>query len=121
MAKFMIVDDSAVMRKNIRSILEGAGHEVVAEAADGREVLVSYVTAKPDIVTMDISMGNVSGIEALESLLKSYPTAKVVMVSAIGHKQQVLDAIKLGAKSYVVKPIERARFLDIVNKVAEQV
>ncbi|MFC4303600.1 response regulator [Cohnella boryungensis] len=120
MAKIMIVDDSAVMRKNIRSILESGGHEVVSEAADGREVLVNYVNSKPDIVTMDISMGTMSGIEALELLLKSYPAAKVVMVSAIGHKQQVLDAIKLGAKSYVVKPIDKARFLDIVNKVELQ-
>ncbi|QJD84899.1 response regulator [Cohnella herbarum] len=120
MATFMIVDDSAVMRKNIRSMLESAGHEVVAEASDGREVLVNYVGSKPDIVTMDISMGNMNGIEALELLLKSYPTAKVIMVSAIGHKQQVLEAIKLGAKSYVVKPIEKARFLDIIDKVADQ-
>ncbi|MCD9022174.1 response regulator [Cohnella silvisoli] len=120
MAKFMIVDDSAVMRKNIRSILESEGHEVVAEAADGREVMVNYVSYRPDIVTMDISMGNMGGIEALQLLLRTYPTAKVVMVSAIGHKQQVLEAIKLGAKSYVVKPIERVRFLDIVNRVDAQ-
>jgi two-component system chemotaxis response regulator CheY len=117
MAKFLIVDDSAVMRKNIRSILESAGHEVVAEATDGQEVIVKYVSFKPDIVTMDITMGNMNGIEALQLLLKTYPTAKVIMVSAIGHKQQVLEAIKLGAKSYVVKPIEKARFLEIVNKV----
>jgi two-component system chemotaxis response regulator CheY len=120
MAKILVVDDSAVMRKNIRSMLESAGHEVVAEAADGREVLVNYVSYKPDIVTLDISMGTMSGIEALQSLLRTYPTAKVVMVSAVGHKQQVLEAIKLGAKSYVVKPIERARFLEIINKVDAQ-
>jgi two-component system, chemotaxis family, chemotaxis protein CheY len=117
MARFMIVDDSAVMRKNIRSILESGGHEVVVEVADGREVMVNYIGFKPDIVTMDISMGNMDGIEALQMLIKTYPTAKVVMVSAIGHKQQVLEAIRIGAKSYAVKPIERVRFLDIVNKV----
>lgn len=117
MAKVLVVDDSAVMRKSIRGILESAGHEVVGEAVDGKDVLIQYINCKPDIVTMDISMGDVSGIEALEILLKSYPAAKVVMVSAIGHKQQVLDAVRLGAKSYVVKPIDRPRFLDIIAKV----
>lgn len=120
MAKFMIVDDSAVMRKNIRTILESDGHKVVAEAADGREVMVNYISSKPDIVTMDISMSSMNGIEALELLLKTHPNAKVVMVSAIGHKQQVLEAIRKGAKSYVVKPIERAKLLEIVNKIAEK-
>lgn len=118
MATFLIVDDSSVMRKNIRTILEEAGHEVVAEATDGREVLASFINNKPDVVTLDISMGNVDGIVALQTLIRSFPQAKVVMVSAIGQKQQVLEAIKLGAKSYIVKPFERERFLEIVEKVA---
>lgn len=117
MAKIMIVDDSAVMRKNIRSALERAGHEIIAEASDGREVLPIYINHKPDLVTLDISMTSVDGIEALQILLKSFPAAKVVMISAMGHKQQVLEAIKHGAKSYIVKPFEGPKLAEIVEKV----
>ncbi|MNI19932.1 Chemotaxis protein CheY [compost metagenome] len=117
MAKILIVDDSAVMRRNIRIILERGGHEVVAEASDGREVLATYINHKPDLVTMDISMGNMDGIEALQILLKSFPQARVLMISALGQKQQVLEAIKSGAKSYLVKPFESAKLLEVVNKV----
>jgi two-component system chemotaxis response regulator CheY len=116
-ANVMIVDDSTVMRRNIRTILERAGHKVVVEATDGREVLASYINHKPDLVTMDITMIQMDGIEALQTLMKTFPQAKVVMISAIGQKQQVLEAIKSGAKSYVVKPFEAERLLEIIEKV----
>jgi two-component system chemotaxis response regulator CheY len=117
MARFLIVDDSSVMRKNIRHILEDAGHEVAAEAADGRDVLPAYVNSKPDLVTMDINMPIIDGIEALQTLMRNFPEARVIMVSALGQKAQVLEAIKLGAKSYVVKPIEVDKFLGIIKKL----
>lgn len=116
MARFLIVDDSAVMRRNIRHILEEAGHEVVFEASDGRELLPAYINNKPDLVTLDISMTEISGIEALKILIKNDPEAKVIMISALGQKQQVLEAIKCGAKSYIVKPVDKDKFLDIINK-----
>jgi two-component system chemotaxis response regulator CheY len=116
-ARFLVVDDSSVMRKNIMRILADAGHEVVGECADGRDVLPSYVNLKPDIVTMDISMPITDGIEALKMLVKNFPEAKVIMVSALGQKAQVLEAIKSGAKSYIVKPIDKDKFIEIVNKV----
>jgi len=119
MSRFLIVDDSAVMRRNLRNILEVAGHEVVCEASDGREVLTAYINHKPDIITLDISMPEIDGIQALESLIKNFPEAKVVMISALGQKQQVLEAIKLGAKSYIVKPIEKDQFLDIIQKIIQ--
>ncbi len=117
MARILVVDDSTVMRKNIKNILEKAGHEVVGEAADGRDVLPVYVNTKPDLVTMDISMPIIDGIEALKTIVKNFPNAKVIMVSALGQKAQVLEAIKLGAKSYVVKPIETDKFLEIIRKL----
>jgi two-component system chemotaxis response regulator CheY len=119
MARFLVVDDSVVMRKNIKNILEAAGHEVVAEAADGRDVLPAYVNNKPDLVTMDISMPITDGIDALKSLVKNFPDAKVIMVSALGQKAQVLEAIKLGAKSYIVKPIETDKFIEIIRKLTQ--
>ncbi len=117
MARILIVDDSSVMRKNIKNFVEAGGHEVVAEAADGREVLACYINYRPDVVTLDISMPIVDGISALKILLKSFPQAKVIMVSALGQKQNVLEAIKLGAKSYLVKPVERDKVIEIIGKV----
>lgn len=117
MKKVMIVDDSGVMRKNIRSVLEKGGYEVVGEAADGREVLQNYIFCSPDVVTMDISMPHMDGIEALKTLLKVYPQARVVMISAMGQKAQVLEAIRSGAKSYLVKPIEGPNLLSTIEKV----
>ena len=119
MARFLVVDDSTVMRKNIKNILEAAGHQVVGEAADGRDVLPAYVNNKPDFVTMDISMPIINGIEALQSLIKNFPDAKVIMISALGQKAQVLEAIKLGAKSYIVKPIETDKFLENIRKLTQ--
>jgi two-component system chemotaxis response regulator CheY len=118
-ARFLVVDDSTVMRKNIKNILEAAGHQVAAEAADGRDVLPAYVNSKPDFVTMDISMPITNGIEALQTLVKNFPDAKVIMISALGQKAQVLEAIKLGAKSYIVKPIETDKFLEIIKKLTQ--
>jgi two-component system chemotaxis response regulator CheY len=118
MARFLVVDDSTVMRKIIRGVLEDAGHEVAAEAADGRDVLPAYVNSKPDLVTMDITMPVTDGLEALQTLLRNFPDAKVIMISALGQKVQVLEAIKLGAKSYVVKPIEVEKFLEIIKKLS---
>lgn len=117
MAKVLIVDDSGVMRKNIKSILERAGHEVVGEAADGRELLQNYIFHAPDLVTLDISMPHLDGIEALKGLLKVFPNAKVVMISAIGQKAQVLEAVKNGAKSYLVKPIDGSSLVKTIDKV----
>lgn len=119
MARILVVDDSTVMRRNIKNVLEHAGHSVVGEAADGRDVLPAYVNCKPDLVTMDISMPIIDGLEALQTIMKNYPNAKVVMVSAMGQKAQVLEAIKLGAKSYVVKPIETDKFLEIIRKLTQ--
>jgi two-component system chemotaxis response regulator CheY len=117
-ANILIVDDSSVMRRNIKSILERGGHTVVAEASDGREVLATYINFKPDIVTMDINMLKVDGIQALQMLIKSFPNVKVIMISALGQKPQVLEAIKCGAKSYIVKPFDSAKLLEIVASVA---
>jgi two-component system chemotaxis response regulator CheY len=117
--KVMIVDDSGVMRKNIKSIVERGGYEVVGEASDGREVLQNYIFCNPDVVTMDISMSHMDGIEALKSLLKVYPDARVIMISAMGQKAQVLEAIRSGAKSYLVKPIEAPTLLHTIDKVLD--
>lgn len=116
MAKILIVDDNAFMRNTIKGVLTQAGFEIAGEASDGVEAVSSYSSAKPDLVTMDITMPNMDGVEALKELLKQDPTAKVVMVSAMGQESLVVEAVTAGAVDFVVKPFEADRVVDAINK-----
>ena len=100
MARILIVDDSLAIRMILRTILESAGHEVVAEAADGRRALIEYCKHKPDLVTMDMNMPGMAGLEAIEQLMQIDPEVFVLVVSALATKQMILDAMKLGAKNF---------------------
>lgn len=117
MAKIMIVDDTAFMRAMIRDMISGSEHEVVAEAKNGSEAVKLYPTAKPDVMTMDITMPDMDGITALRNIRKIDPHAKVIMCSAMGQHAMVLDAIQAGAKDFVVKPLQQHRLLEAINKV----
>lgn len=119
MAKILVVDDSIVMRKNLSSILEGNGHEVIGEASNGRQAISQYEKLKPDVMTMDISMPIMSGVEAVQQIIAKYPEAKIVMVSAVNQKKMVFNAINSGAKHYIVKPIDSENLLSVVNEVVQ--
>lgn len=116
MARILIVDDNAFMRSTIKGVLTQAGFDVAAEAADGAEAVNTYATIKPDLVTMDITMPNMDGVEALKELLKRDPGAKVVMVSAMGQESLVVEAVTAGAVDFVIKPFEPDRVVDAINK-----
>ena len=115
--RVLIVDDAKFMRHMIKNILVGMGWEVVGEASDGKEACAKYNELKPDVVTMDIVMPNQSGIEALKTIRTSDPTAKVVMISAIDQREPLMEALKLGAVDYVVKPFEKERVEEAMNRV----
>ncbi|WP_368292897.1 response regulator [Dehalobacter sp. TBBPA1] len=117
MIKVLIVDDAAFMRLAIRNMLQNNGFEVVGEAANGLEGLESYKQLQPDVVTMDITMPEMSGLEALPEIMKFDPKAKVVMVSAMGQESMVRQAVALGAKSFIIKPFKE----DVVVKTLNQV
>ncbi len=117
--RVLICDDSFVMRNNLRRVFEESGMEVVGEAANGTDVLQEYQWQKPDLVTMDINMPVMDGITALRKLIERYPDAKVIMVSAKGQKHQLFEAIKAGAKHFLVKPITKERTMEVVNAVLE--
>lgn len=117
MARILIVDDSTVMRKNLYSIFSKNGHEVVGEAANGMQAIISYVTLKPDLVTMDITMPKINGVEVVKEIIKKDSNAKIIMISALNQKQMVFEAIKNGAKHYIIKPIETNTLLEVVNEV----
>ena len=119
MARILIVDDSTVMRKNLHSIFTNNGHEVVGEAADGRQAILLYSELKPDLVTMDITMPKMTGVEVVKHIINKDSKAKIIMISALNQKQMVFQALKNGAKHYIIKPIESSQLLGVVNEVLE--
>jgi two-component system chemotaxis response regulator CheY len=118
MAKRIItVDDAPIIRLMIKDILvECGGYDVVAEGCNGREAVEKYKQFKPDLMTMDIIMPEMDGIQALEEILKFDPNAKVVMVTAIDQRESLMKAIRLGATDYIVKPFEADRVMSAVQK-----
>ena len=117
MRKVLIVDDAAFMRMAIRNILVKHDFEVVDEAENGRSGLQKYKELKPDIVTMDITMPEMTGLEALKEIIAFDPEAKIVMVSAMGQEHMVMEAILNGAKSFIVKPFKEDHVIQTLNKL----
>ncbi|MGE5628638.1 MAG: response regulator [Solirubrobacterales bacterium] len=117
MAKILIVDDAAFMRMMIKDILEKNGFEVVGEANNGIKAVELYKKEKPDIVTMDITMPDMDGIEAVKAIKEFDASAKVIMCSAMGQQTMVMDAIRAGARDFIVKPFQPDRVLEAIKKV----
>jgi two-component system, chemotaxis family, chemotaxis protein CheY len=117
MARILIVDDAKFMRLTLTGILKKAEHEIVGEAENGREAIDLYRELKPELVTMDITMPEMSGLEAMKEIRQEFPDAKVVMCSAMGQQKMVVEAIEAGAKDFIVKPFDEGRVLEAVNRV----
>ncbi|HUU75783.1 MAG TPA: response regulator [Methanoregulaceae archaeon] len=117
MGRILIVDDTLFMRTLLKNILFSGGHDIVGEAADGDEAIAKYKELKPDLVTMDVVMPKVNGIEALKGIRAFDPNARVVMCTAIGQEQMVKLAIKTGAKGYIVKPFQAPKVLEELKNV----
>lgn len=117
MTKVLIVDDASFMRMMIKDILQKNGFEVVGEAANGIEAINLYKKEKPDVVTMDITMPDMDGIEAVKEIKSFDPAAKIIMCSAMGQQSMVMDAIKSGARDFIVKPFQADRVLEAIRKV----
>ncbi|MDI6823426.1 MAG: response regulator [Bacillota bacterium] len=117
MAKVLVADDAAFMRMKLSNLLRQAGHEVL-EANNGLEALEVYEAQKPDLVFMDITMPEMDGIEALKRLRALDPEARVVMCTALGQQSMVIEAVKSGAKDFIVKPFQPERVLQAVEKWA---
>ena len=113
----MIVDDAMYMRAILKKILEGAGYNVVAEAEDGDSAVKTFRIFMPDIITMDINMPSMSGLDALRSIMKIKPDTKVVMVSAAGQKNNVISSIARGAKGFIVKPFHKDKVLEVIEQL----
>ena len=113
----VIVDDSKLSRKVLRNMLEEAGYAVIAEATDGEEGIAAYLQFKPDIVTMDITMPNMNGMESLKEILVMDKKAQVVMISAAGQQKKIVEAIKLGAKRFITKPFEEEDVISCMDSL----
>lgn len=121
MYRILIADDSLYMRLNLKNILLEAGHEVVGEATNGIEAVKQYQQLSPDIVTMDITMPQLDGVEALKQIIGFDPAANVIMLTAIGKPGKVLECLNLGAKHFITKPFEKDKVLQALDTaMAEQ-
>lgn len=112
----MIVDDSIYLINKLKTILERNGFKVIG-ITDGQESIKQYPVVRPDIVTMDIVMPNMDGLKAIEELKKIDPKVKVIVVSSIGMKEKITEAVKLGAKNFILKPFTEQKVMEIVNRV----
>ena len=117
MAKILVVDDAAFMRKVIKDTLSKAGYTDLHEAVDGANAVEQYNALKPDLVIMDITMPNMDGLEALKAIRAADGNANVVMCSAMGQETMVIDAIRSGAKDFIVKPFKGERVLKTVTSI----
>jgi two-component system, chemotaxis family, chemotaxis protein CheY len=117
---FVIVDDAVFMRTLLRRTIEEVeGYKVVGEGANGFEAIEKAQMFQPDILTLDITMPDMDGIKAVKEILTVSPNTKIIMVSAMGQQAMVIDAIKLGAKDFIVKPFEKSRVLAAIKNVME--
>lgn len=117
MAKILIVDDSRTSRKILRTILENAGHEVIGEAVDGVDGVNKFRELSPEITTLDITMPNMDGLEALKEIKKVNAEAKIIMVTAAGQQNKMVEAIKSGASEFVTKPFEAEEIVALIAKM----
>lgn len=116
----VVVDDSKLSRKILRNMLEEAGYAVVAEATDGEEAISAYLQYKPDVITMDITMPNLNGIEAIREILSIDKDAKIVMISAAGQQKKIVEALKIGAQKFITKPFDRAEVISCVESIVKE-
>ncbi len=114
----MIVDDAAFMRATLKDLLTKGGFEVICEAVNGQDAIDKYKVHKPELITMDITMPEMDGLQALKSIMEIDSSANVIMCSALGQQSSVLEAIKSGAKDFIVKPFQPDRVIEALNKVA---
>jgi two-component system chemotaxis response regulator CheY len=114
--RILIVDDSSFMRVMVKDALTPKGFEIVGEAMNGAEGVSMYNTLKPDLVTMDVTMGVQDGYEAARKILAADPNARIIMVTALGQEKMLLDCISLGVRDFVRKPFTKERIISAVEK-----
>lgn len=117
MTKVLVVDDAKFMRVTLATMLQNENYEIAGEAANGKEAIEMYKELKPDIVTMDITMPIMNGIDAIKAIMDFDPNAKIVVCSAMGQQKVVVEAIEIGASDFIIKPFDESRVIDTIGRV----
>ncbi|GGH73930.1 chemotaxis protein CheY [Compostibacillus humi] len=120
MAKILIADDAKFMRLTLASMVKKGNHEVVGEAENGEEAVRLYRELQPDIVTMDITMPVMNGIEAIREIMKINSNANIIVCSAMGQQKVVVEAIEAGAKDFIIKPFDESRVLETIDRILKK-
>lgn len=115
--KILVVDDAQFMRTMLSKLVEEEGYEVVGEAVNGKEAVEKYKELEPDLVTMDITMPEMDGIEAMELIKEFDPGADIIVCSAMGQKPMVVDALEAGANDFIVKPIKSEKVKEALSNI----
>ena len=113
----MITDDAMFMRVTLKNMLNNNGYQVIAEAADGQDAVTKYAECRPDLVTMDITMPRMDGIQACRAIKEADPSANIIMCTAMGQKNMVIEALQAGAKDFIVKPFKPEQVLEKIKKL----
>ena len=113
----LVVDDSMLAVEMLKSALEELGHHVVRTARTGNEAVAAYKASNPDVVTMDVTMPGMDGIAATQKILKEYPNARIIMVTSHTQQGTVMDALKAGAKGYILKPFQTEKLREVLGQV----
>lgn len=116
----LVVDDAVFMRTVLKKMLTEEGYEVAGEASNGLEAITKAKELLPDVVTLDITMPEMDGVTALPEIMKASPNSKVIMCSAMGQQPMVVEAIKNGARDFIVKPFQKARVLQAIENVLDK-
>lgn len=116
MKKILIVDDAVFMRNTLKMMLERNDFEVVGQAEDGEDAINQFIKLKPDVVTMDITMPKMSGLEALVKIKQVDPNAKIIMITAMGNEAMVKEAILNGAVNFIVKPFQEDKVVEVLKR-----
>jgi two-component system chemotaxis response regulator CheY len=115
--RVLITDDALFMRVTLKNILTKSGYEIAGEAVNGKESVDLYEQTRPDLVTMDITMPEMDGISALREIRRKHPDANVIMCTAMGQKNLVMEAVAAGAKDFIVKPFQPEKVVEAVQKI----
>lgn len=115
--RILVTDDAEFMRITLQKMLEKNGHKVIGFAGNGEEALKKYKELKPDIVTMDITMPDVDGIEGTRRIKQFDPNAKIIICSAVGQERMIMEAIKAGALNFIVKPFKEEKIIEAISKI----
>ena len=120
MAKILVVDDSAVARRQLREIFVSLGHAVVGEAENGAQAFAEYVRLRPNIVTMDLSMQGLAGAQVISKIIAGYPDACIIVVSATEERSVIIDALERGARHFIIKPIQKEKVATVLDTLLKQ-